>query len=231
MPEVTPIVFIVDEDASTRDSIEALVLRAGMRPVVFGTAREFLAHSRVASPCCLVLDVRLPDANGLDLQQQVAERIEMPVIFMTGCADVATSVRAMKAGALEFLCKPTDEGELLVAVLDAIERSRSVLAHEAELQALSERHASLTRRERQVMALVVAGHLNKQVGGRLGISEITVKAHRGKVMRKMQAASFAHLVSMAARLDLTRRSSISSEGVVAPIGRVYYPPWNPSPLY
>jgi FixJ family two-component response regulator len=204
MLEATPIVFVVDDDVSARESVKRLLRSAGLRAEVFGTALEFLARGRARAPCCLVLDVTLPDLNGLELQKRVAvERSEMPIIFITGCRDVATGVRAMKAGALEFLTKPVEADELLGAVRNAIECSRMMLAREAELRALRERHGSLTRREREVMILVAAGQLNKQAGGELGISEVTVKAHRGSVMRKMQAESFAHLIAMVAKLELT----------------------------
>jgi FixJ family two-component response regulator len=205
MPYATPVVFVVDDDVSVRESLEALIRFAGWRVEVFATAREFLAHRRVAAPSCLVLDVALPDLNGLDLQKRVAaERPDMPIIFITGYGDVPTSVQAMKTGAVEFLTKPFSDEILLGAIRDAIARSRDALDREAELQTLRDRHASLSRREREVMALVVAGLLNKQVGFELGISEITVKAHRGSVMRKMGAPSLAALVTMAAQLGLRK---------------------------
>ena len=167
----------------------------------YGSALEFLSRPRVGAPSCLVLNVTLPDLNGLDLQQSIAaDRVDMPIIFVAGCFDVRTMVRAMKAGAVEFLTKPFTDELLLSAIAEAFERSRVVLAREAELQALSARQASLSRREREVMALVTSGLLNKQVAHELGISEITVKAHRGRVMRKMKATSFVHLVNMNARL-------------------------------
>jgi FixJ family two-component response regulator len=198
-----PIVFVVDDDVSVRESLELLISSAGWQPETFGSAQEFLARPRVLAPSCLVLDVALPDLNGLDLQKRVAvDRIELPIIFITGYGDVPMTVQAMKAGAVEFLTKPFGDEVLLSAVRHAIERSRTALAHEAEIRELRDHHASLSRREREVMALVVSGLLNKQVGGELGISEITVKAHRGKVMRKMEADSLADLVTMAARLGL-----------------------------
>jgi FixJ family two-component response regulator len=198
---VAPIVFIVDDDISVRESLELLIRHAGWQPEAFASAQEFLSLPRVLAPSCLVLDVRLPGLNGLDLQKRVAgERPDMPIIFITGHGDVPMTVQAMKAGAVEFLTKPFGDDVLLTAVRNAIERSRSALSREAELRGLREAYASLSRREREVMALVVSGQLNKQVGGELGISEITVKAHRGRVMRKMKAASLPDLVTMAAKL-------------------------------
>jgi FixJ family two-component response regulator len=198
-----PIVFVVDGDDSVRQSLELLIQGEGWQPEVFACAREFLSRPRVLAPSCLVLDVTLPDLNGLDLQKLVADRIEMPVIFITVHADVRTTVRALKAGAVDFLTKPIRNELLLGAIRRAIERSHAALRHETEIQPLRERYASLSRREREVMALVVSGRLNKEVGGELGISEITVQAHRGRVMQKMRADSLAGLVNMAARLSLT----------------------------
>jgi FixJ family two-component response regulator len=201
MSPATPIVFVVDDDISVRESLESLIRCAGWQPETFASAQEFLSRPRVLAPSCLVLDVGLPDLNGLDLQKRVAvDRTDMPIIFITGYGDVPMTVRAMKAGAVEFLTKPFGDDVLLSAIRHAIERSHIALRHEAETRALRDCHASLSRREREVMALVVSGLLNKQVGGELGISEITVKAHRGRVMRKMQAGSLADLVNMAARL-------------------------------
>jgi FixJ family two-component response regulator len=198
----TPIVFVVDADAPVRESLELSIESSGWRPETFTSAGEFLARPRASVPSCLVLDVALPDLSGLELQRRVAAaRPDMPVIFITACADVATSVEAMKAGAFEFLTKPVREEALLAAISQALDRSRQALEHEAGLAALRRRYASLTAREREVMALVVTGLLNKQVGGELGISEITVKAHRGQVMRKMKADSLPALVTMAVRLD------------------------------
>jgi FixJ family two-component response regulator len=201
MPDVTPIVFVVDDDVSVRESLEALIRCEGWKAKTFASAREFLDHPRVLTPNCLVLDYSLPGLNGLDLQRLVAdERSDMPIIFITGHGDVPMTVQAMKAGAVEFLTKPFKDDVLLAAIRAALERSRVALSHEAEMRVLRERYASLSQREQQVMWLVVSGLLNKQVGGELGISEITVKAHRGKVMQKMKADSLADLVRMAGRL-------------------------------
>jgi len=203
MSHATPIVYVVDDDVSVRESLEALIRCAGWEPETFASAQEFLARPRVLAPSCLVLDVTLPGLNGLDLQKRVAvDRIDMPIIFITGYGDVPMTVQAMKAGAVEFLTKPFRDDVLLTAIRHALERSRTALAHEAEIRALLDCYASLSSREREVMALVVSGLLNKQVGFELGISEITVKAHRGKVMRKMKAGSLADLVNMAASLRL-----------------------------
>jgi FixJ family two-component response regulator len=202
MPDAPAIVFVVDDDVSVRESLELLVKAAGWKAETFDSAQAFLARPRATGPCCLVLDVSLPGLNGLELQQQLAERTEMPIIFITGYGDVPMTVRAMKAGASEFLTKPFKDDVLLDAIRHAIERSRAALQHESEIHVLRDCYATLTQREREVMALVVAGLLNKQVGGELGISEITVKAHRGQVMRKMKADSLPDLVTMAARLGL-----------------------------
>lgn len=204
MPTPLPIVFVVDDDISVRESLELLIQSEGWQPETFESAQEFLARRRVKVPSCLVLDLSLPGLNGLELQKRVAlERTDMPIIFITGHGDVPRSVQAMKAGAIEFLTKPFSDEVLLSAIRQALERSRAALGEEAEMQELRNRYASLTPREREVMTLVVSGLLNKQVGGELGISEITVKAHRGQVMQKMKADSLADLVKMAGRLRVT----------------------------
>ncbi|HMJ30591.1 MAG TPA: response regulator [Xanthobacteraceae bacterium] len=199
----TPVVFVVDDDVSVRESLEALIRNEGWQPETFASAQAFLSRPRVLAPSCLVLDVTLPDLNGLDLQKRVSvDRMDMPIIFITGFGDVPMTVEAMRAGAVEFLTKPFSDDVLLSAIRQAIERSCTTLRQEAEMRKLRLHYGSLSRREREVMALVVSGLLNKQVGGELGISEITVKAHRGKVMRKMEAGSLADLVNMAGRLRL-----------------------------
>ena len=196
-----PIVFVVDDDLSVRESLELLIRFEGWQAETFASADEFLARPRALVPSCLILDLSLPGLSGLELQKRIAsERADLPIIFITGYGDVPRAVQAMKAGAVEFLTKPFTHDVLLRAIRQAIERSRVAIDRETEMRALQERYASLTGRERQVMALVVSGLLNKQVGGELGISEITVKAHRGRVMHKMKADSLADLVRMAARL-------------------------------
>ena len=202
-----PIVFVVDDDASIRESLDSLIRCQGWRSVTFASAQDFLVHPRLLAPSCLVLDVNLPDINGLELQKRIVDRFDMPIIFITGHGDIQMTVQAMKAGAFEFLTKPFDADVMLSAMRSAIERSQVALSQEAEIRAIRIGYASLSRREREVMALVASGLLNKQVGGELGISEITVKAHRSKVMRKMQAGSFADLVKMAGRLQKEFRSS------------------------
>ncbi len=196
------IVFVVDDDISVRESLELLIRCEGWQPETFSSGQEFLSRPRALVPSCLVLDFSLPGLNGLELQKRIAvERTDMPIIFITGHRDVPMTVQAMKAGAIEFLTKPFGEDALLSAIRAALERSRVALRWEAEMRVLRDRYASLSCRERQVMALVVSGLLNKQIGGELGISEITVKAHRGKVMQKMKADSLADLVRMAAKLQ------------------------------
>ena len=202
MPDVTPIVFVVDDDISVRESLELLIENAGWKPETFASAADFLSRPPATGPCCLVLDVSLPGLNGLELQQQLGERTDMPIIFITGHGDVPMTVRAMKAGAVEFLSKPFSDEVLLDSIRGAIERSRAALRVQGEMRVLADGYASLTPREREVMALVVSGLLNKQVGAQLGISELTVKAHRGQVMRKMKADSLPDLVTKAARLAL-----------------------------
>lgn len=202
MPDLTSIVFVVDDDISVRDSLELLIRTAGWRAETFESGQDFLSRPRVSVPCCLLLDVTLPGPNGLELQQQLAERTDMPIIFITGHGDIPMTVRAMKAGAVEFLTKPLKDDVVVNAIRGALERSRAALRLDSELQTLRTCYHSLTPREREVMARVTAGMLNKQVGGDLGISEITVKAHRGQVMRKMKAESLPDLVTMAARLGV-----------------------------
>jgi len=197
----TPVVYVVDDDASVRRSLELLIDSAGWHALAFASAQAFLSRAPVPAPSCLVLDVTLPDLNGLELQRRLAaERIQMPIIFISAHGDVPMTVRAMKAGAMEFLTKPLVAEALLNAITLAIERSAAALAEEAAMRSLHECHDSLTCREREVMALVVCGLLNKQIAAELDISEITVKAHRGSMMRKMKANSVAHLVNMAAKL-------------------------------
>jgi len=198
-----PIVFVVDDDISVRESLELLIKFAGWQPETFASAEEFLSRPPSVGPSCLVLDVSLPNLSGLDLQKLItADQADMPIIFITGHGDVPMTVQAMKAGAVEFLTKPFDDEVLLTAIRHAIKRSMAVLHDQDEIAALRRSYESLTPREQEVLRLVVAGMLNKQIGMRLGISEITVKAHRGKMMQKMKAESLADLVKTAVRLGL-----------------------------
>ena len=200
-PTAGPIVFVVDDDVSVREALELLIRKIGWQPEIFASAQEFLDRPRSLVPSCLVLDISLPGLSGLELQKRIAvERTDMPIIFITGYGDVPKSVQAMKAGAVEFLTKPVSNEDLLAAIRQALERSRAALDHAAEIQELRGRYGSVSPRERQVMALVVSGLLNKQVADELGISVITVKTHRGKVMQKMKADSLAGLVKMDAKL-------------------------------
>jgi FixJ family two-component response regulator len=210
MSNSTPLVFVVDDDVSVRESLELLIRQEGWQAEIFASAEEFLARPPALVPSCLILDMSLPGLSGLDLQERIAsERADMPIIFMTGHGDIPSTVQAMKAGAIEFLIKPFTDAALLNAIRQAIERSRIALEQAGEFEQLHARYESLSPREREVMALVVSGLSNKQVGGDLGISEVTVKAHRGRVMEKMKACSLAELVEMAGRLRLTRTRTAS----------------------
>jgi FixJ family two-component response regulator len=202
IPTPAPVVFVVDDDISVRESLELLVRNEGWDPVLFESARDFLARSSKAAPSCLILDVHLPDLNGLDLQQQITSETSTPIIFITGFGDVPTSVKAMKAGAAEFLTKPFDDTVMISAIRSALLRSEAAVAKEGIHRELQDRFDSLSKREREVMTLVVKGLMNKQVGGELDISEITVKAHRGRVMDKMRATTFVDLVNMANQLGI-----------------------------
>jgi FixJ family two-component response regulator len=203
------VVFVVDDDISMREALTSMISAAGWDAVAFGSAEAFLAYPPSSGPSCLILDVNLPDLNGLDLQARIArDRAEMPIIFMTGYGDVPMTVRAMKAGAMEFLTKPFDDTAILEAVASALDRSRKAIDQQRALRSLHEHHESLSRRERQVMAMVVTGLLNKQIAGQLGISEITVKAHRGRVMQKMQVRSLAELVTISAGIDLSQTNAM-----------------------
>ncbi len=203
MTRVVPVVFVVDDDVSVRESLQLLIADAGWCPELCASAQEFLDRPRPSCPSCLVLDVRLPDLNGLELQKRIAgDRAETPIIFLTGNGDIPMTVDAMKGGAVEFLTKPVAPTILLNAIEGALARSRAALDEGARLQALRDRYQSLSARERQVLALVVRGKLNKQIGGELGIEEITVKAHRGRMMRKMVVRSLPELVTIASSLGL-----------------------------
>ncbi len=202
MSPAAPIVFVVVDDVSVRESLELLLRSAGLQPQTYASATEFLTRPRIDVPSCLVLDVSLPDLDGLELQERLAtDRADVPIIFLTGFGDIPMTVHAMKAGAVECFTKPFDAEALLEAIRSAIERSRSALGQHAEKREVRQSYASLTPREREVMRLVVSGLLDKQVAREPGISEITAKAHRGKVMRKMRAASFADLVRFAPKLE------------------------------
>src|SRR5208282_6003738 len=204
MPPATPTVVVVDDDISVRESLELLIQNEGWQPALFESAREFLAQLPKVTPSCLILDVNLPDLSGLDIQQRIRdEKSSIPIIFITGYGDIPTSVRAMKAGAAEFLTKPLDDAVVIQAIRDAVLRSQANLKQEGVQRQLEERFATLTKREQEVMNLVVKGLMNKQVGFELDISEITVKAHRGRVMEKMQATTFVDLVNMAGRLGIS----------------------------
>ena len=203
MPLSTPTVVVVDDDVSVRESLELLIQEEGWQPALFESAQTFLARLPTLVPSCLILDVNLPDLSGLDIQQRISdEKSSTPIIFITGYGDIPTSVRAMKAGAAEFLTKPLDDAIVLQAIRDAVLRSQANLKREGAQRQLQERLDSLTKREREVMNLVVKGLMNKQVGFELDISEITVKAHRGRVMEKMHAVTFVDLVNMAGRLGI-----------------------------
>lgn len=209
MPAAAPIVFVVDDDISVRESLELLLHQEGYQSATFSSADEFLQRPPARVPCCLVLDVSLPGISGLELQRRIAkERADMPIIFITGHGDIPMTVRAMKGGAMEFLTKPFTNEALVNAVEQALERSRTALTELGQIGELQANYSTLSPREREVMMLVVAGMLNKQVGAELGISEITVKAHRGRVMQKMKASSLAHLVQIATKLGIQRPAGV-----------------------
>jgi FixJ family two-component response regulator len=204
MPTTTPTVAVVDDDISVRESLELLIQSEGWQAALFESAQDFLTRSPTVIPSCLILDVNLPDLSGLDIQQRISDaRSSTPIIFITGYGDIPTSVRAMKAGAVEFLTKPIDDAALLSAIREAVHRSQDNWQREGAQRQLQDRFELLSKREREVMSLVVKGLMNKQVGFELGISEITVKAHRGRVMEKMRAATFVDLVNMAGRLGIS----------------------------
>jgi FixJ family two-component response regulator len=216
MPPSGPVVVVVvDDDVSIRESLELLIQAEGWQPALFESAHEFLARLPAIVPSCLILDVNLPDLSGLDIQQRICDaRFSTPIIFITGYADIPTSVRAMKAGAAEFLTKPFDDGILIQAIRDAVLRGQANLKREGAQRKLEERFASLTKREREVMSLVVKGLMNKQVGFKLDISEITVKAHRGRVMEKMCATTFVDLVNMAGRLGISTAREAQDDSLI-----------------
>jgi FixJ family two-component response regulator len=213
MKDADAIVFVVDDDSSVREAIKSLISLVGLHVETFATAQEFLGNERPDLPGCVVLDVELPGLSGLDLQRELTTHgIKLPIIFITGHGDIPMSVRAMKAGATEFLTKPFRDQDLLDAIQQALERDRAARQHSREISELRKRFDALTPREREVMSLVVAGWLNKQIGFELGISEITVKIHRGRVMNKMGAQSLADLVRMTERLELPTAKDQSAKG-------------------
>jgi len=215
MSSTRPIVYVVDDDVSVRESLEGLIQCEGWQAQTFPSAQAFFSHTFSCVPSCLLLDVSLPDVNGLDVQERVAaDRCEMPIIFITGHADIPMTVRAMKAGAREFFTKPFGDDTLIEAIRSALARSEAALGRDKALRDLRRRYASLSRREREVMARVVCGLLNKQIGYELEISETTVKAHRGRVMRKMEAGSLAELVTMASQLNESREPATGSDSIL-----------------